>query len=882
MNRFLTILFAALTFSLLSLTAAAQNASIRGNVADKATGRNIAGAKVFLLSNGKLKKQTVTDASGNYVLDSLPYGTFDLECNNPAYNPQRFVGLLLKTGSMRLAYFKLTYNPEQLNSKKKRGAKDDIELIFTQSSLEAKQTAESTLSANTGGGEQQLDVPNTGYLISRDEILQRGYQYLFDVLEDIPEFEIQEKVHPEINNIVASRGVAGSGRWLIMQDGVRINSMIGSDIVISQNISVHAAKTIEIIMGASSAVYGADAFSGVINIVTFKGDELNSLQVQGSYGSYGTTDNTFLQGYGNKNKGFVIHSNYYRSNEPYMPKFYPAEYGWFDSLYTTNNQVMTSPFSTTDTTNLATPVQPYNISTYAFSFALKFHYKNLELGIITNTESHSSSTGYNYKYTLPIAGSQYMTGLNNIYLKHLWTTDKLSLQSSIQWNYYIVNPKSKFQNVYSAYQQAYKFSYEQHVLLRENFNYKFNEKHNLSAGFSFQSGKSLAKTTDLLRAWDRDLSAEEQGQYYIGTDIVTYTGDSLKIPVRMFEETRVSTGLFLQYHANLFDNKLLLTIGNRVDYIYNYHPFNNDTQAQSFLTNAPRLGVVYKPNPNFRIKFSFSTGVLTPPLQKTNAHYGSFSPSLDSLGRIVGLQPNFWRLPTPTNDANKLRPEYARSLELSTSYTRNDFFISANGYFNFLNNLYQSEIKTNLPFVEGDNSLIVPVAEISTSSAYGYVYGGMLRIDYRTFFDKAHNAELRTGISYAYVNGSIKDINDSSVDKTPFYNAPHTIKANLMFRYKKYSTSLRFIYRTKTVNEGFDTGLAVLQFGNEPFLLVNLFAQGQVFETKNKRFRIDAFVRVRNVLNSRYYNAGQPVAAQLQAVPQDPIRIVGGLQFYIK
>ena len=239
------------------------------------------------------------------------------------------------------------------------------------------------------------------------------------------------------------------------------------------------------------------------------------------------------------------------------------------------------------------------------------------------------------------------------------------------------------------------------------------------------------------------------------------------------------------------------------------------------------------------------------------------------------------RLTTPDED-KAVNPEKSRCFELSTSYTKGDLVFSANGYFNFLDDLFQTEIVTNTPLFEGDNSIIVPVAEITSASAFGYVYGGMAHIDYRIYFDKSQNIELRTGLSYAYVEGLIKDRNNVLSDRQPFYNAPHTVKANLMFRYKKYSASLRFIYRTRTVNEGFNTGTSVAQFGNDPFLLVNLFAHGQVFESKNQRFRVDAFLRVRNLLNSHYYNTGLPNAGRLQAVPQDPIRIVGGLQFYFK
>lgn len=862
--------------------AAAQDASIRGKVTDKTTGRNMAGAKVQLLLDGKVKKEVTTDAGGNYILDSLPYGTYDVECRNPAYTPQRMVGLQLKRSSLRLVFFKMTYNPALLTKvepKKGRKTAEEIEIHYTHASLQAKQNAETKIATTTE--EKQLDVPNTGYIITQDEIRGRGYQYLLDVLEDLPEFEIQEKVTPEHVNIIASRGIAGSGRWLIMQDGIRINSMVGSDVVIAQNILVATAQRIEVIVGPSSAIYGADAFSGVINIVTQDGAQINGGEVQASYGTYNTTANHLNIGYGKKDWSIAGFGHIYRSAEAYMPRLYPNEFGWYEEQYLQNSGMMESPFSD-DTVYLQRERERFDISTLGYSAGVRARYKDFEIGAMRNGEWHSSAMGYNYRYALPTQGSRYGTSLNNVYARHSWEGEKWSTQTSLQWNYWEIDPNSRFTNVYSGYQEAYKFGYETFFQGRASAGWKIHKNHHLSFGLSLMSGHSLARTSDLMYPWLRGWTIEEQEQYYIGSDTFNSEGDSLHILQRAFYEYRTTYGLFAQYQIKIKD-KLTITAGGRLDYIQTDlpTPLADGFLQYFYFLPAPRIGLVYKPTKELRLRLSYSTGILTPPFQKTHTHYGSFTPRVDGLGNVIGLQAGYWRLPTPNDDELQFA-EFSRCFEFSTSYSKNDFFFAANGYYNLLDNLFQNEIRTNMPFVEGDSSLLVPVAEIATSTAFGHVFGAMARVDYRMFLNKTNDMQLRMSLSYAFVSGWIGDQIEQQPDKLPFYNAPHTVKAGVFFDYKGFSSDLRFIYRTRTVNEGFGTGTGFAQYGNQPFLLVNLFAQYRAFTSKDEKLQLNAFLRIRNLLNNRYYHTGTPNAAQLSAVPQDPIRISVGVNFRFK
>ncbi len=56
----------------------------------------------------------------------------------------------------------------------------------------------------------------TVYVISRDQIKNRGYQNMLDILGDIPEVEIQRYGSPEFNQHISLRGVADKGKLICL------------------------------------------------------------------------------------------------------------------------------------------------------------------------------------------------------------------------------------------------------------------------------------------------------------------------------------------------------------------------------------------------------------------------------------------------------------------------------------------------------------------------------------------------------------------------------------------------------------------------------------------------------------------------------------------
>jgi len=121
------------------------------------------------------------------------------------------------------------------------------------------------------------EAPAITTVIRREEMRRWGYQSVEDVLEHVAGiYVIDDHILPN----VGIRGVSGglrseSGLVKVMIDGrsVAFRSTSGNWLGV-ELIPLSAIQQIEIIRGPASALYGADAFLGVINIVTRRPDQM--------------------------------------------------------------------------------------------------------------------------------------------------------------------------------------------------------------------------------------------------------------------------------------------------------------------------------------------------------------------------------------------------------------------------------------------------------------------------------------------------------------------------------------------------------------------------------------------------------------------------------
>lgn len=111
-------------------------------------------------------------------------------------------------------------------------------------------------------------TPSTVTVVTQQQITDRHYINLIDLLQDLPGFDIQKATDETRYHNITFRGHLGNNKFLILQNGIRIDSPTGEIIPVADNFPLYNAKQIEILYGPAAALYGADAFGGVINIIT--------------------------------------------------------------------------------------------------------------------------------------------------------------------------------------------------------------------------------------------------------------------------------------------------------------------------------------------------------------------------------------------------------------------------------------------------------------------------------------------------------------------------------------------------------------------------------------------------------------------------------------
>ncbi|MDE6000654.1 MAG: TonB-dependent receptor [Bacteroidaceae bacterium] len=136
----------------------------------------------------------------------------------------------------------------------------------------------------TGTGTQHLlkDAPVQTEVINSRMLRQFAGSSLSDILSGLTSsFAFNEG---DMGSQMQMNGL-GNNYILILIDGKRIHGNVGGENDLSL-IDPHNIEKIEIVKGASSALYGSDAIAGVVNIITKKHNEGLMAENTTRYGSY--------------------------------------------------------------------------------------------------------------------------------------------------------------------------------------------------------------------------------------------------------------------------------------------------------------------------------------------------------------------------------------------------------------------------------------------------------------------------------------------------------------------------------------------------------------------------------------------------------------------
>ncbi len=175
--------------------------------------------------------------------------------------------------------------------------------------------------------QKTTEAPASVSVVTQDEIKLYGYRTLADIVGSLSGFNVS---YDRNYSYLGVRGLNlgdNNSRMLLLVDGHRVNSTLNDSAAIGTDflLDVDLIDRVEVIRGPSAVLYGNNAFFGVINVITRKGEQVNGVEASGEYGGFDTYKLRFTAGKSFTNGvSFLLSGSYYDSagsEHLYYPQF---------------------------------------------------------------------------------------------------------------------------------------------------------------------------------------------------------------------------------------------------------------------------------------------------------------------------------------------------------------------------------------------------------------------------------------------------------------------------------------------------------------------------------------------------------------------------------
>jgi iron complex outermembrane receptor protein len=147
----------------------------------------------------------------------------------------------------------------------------------------------SIVSIATGTVQSLQRAPAVASVITAEDIASMGAQNLDEVLESVPGLHVS-RASVRYAPIYILRGITGgqtNPQTLILQNGIPVTTLFNGDRGSAWiDVPVENIARVEVIRGPGSALYGADALAGVINVITKTAADTPGSEAGGGMGSF--------------------------------------------------------------------------------------------------------------------------------------------------------------------------------------------------------------------------------------------------------------------------------------------------------------------------------------------------------------------------------------------------------------------------------------------------------------------------------------------------------------------------------------------------------------------------------------------------------------------
>ena len=253
LTRALAILLGLLSIPFVS--GAAHGATIKGTVYDP-SGRAVLNVRVSLLQSLVALDERQTNAKGEYQFEGLARGSYRLVANAPGFSAS--------TADV------------EIGVDQTRSVDLHLALSAVQQQVVVSASLEGALAPQLGASVST---------VSGQEIDDRAAQSVTDVLRGVPGVALDDSGRRGGATGAFIRG-GDSNYNLVMVDGIQLNEF-GGDFDFAP-LPADGVDHVEVTRGPESALFGSNAVTGVVNIVTRRGEGPPHFEVQAEGGNFTT------------------------------------------------------------------------------------------------------------------------------------------------------------------------------------------------------------------------------------------------------------------------------------------------------------------------------------------------------------------------------------------------------------------------------------------------------------------------------------------------------------------------------------------------------------------------------------------------------------------
>jgi len=463
------------------------------------------------------------------------------------------------------------------------------------------------------------EAPSVIYTISREEIIANGWTSVDEILNYIPGFESMITAGSDRLYNVRGIGSPFNSRILFMIDGINVaDAFHGGSSRSAKSFSFANIDRIEIITGPGSALYGAGAFSGIVNVIMKKADR-SGLGIKFCGGDHGARGVCSYVSYLNDNIGMRFYVNYQKDDGFTRP---------FDAYNTNKYQI----------------IDPQRMEHFGGIInALKYFTLNFNYGKHTREDG----IGFNFPHA---ALDMFAYGLyQNTYLSGSFPlSERIHLNTSL---YHRIADWVGEGDVYSPEQLA----------IHPKFKTAYAAGKYPNGGFSKPLRKSTLYGTDIFT----NIRASENLDFLVG--LAMEVTDVSEMEAGILSEPIVASAPAISNQRNHDLTSFVLMDGteNRVTYA-GYAQASIHLSDFSFFIGErydrysdiggslnPRLGIIYKPKDSFIIKLLNGQAFRAPGIRDLYAYKGGIPVS----GNRVFADSSWYK---------ELGPEISQTYELVT------------------------------------------------------------------------------------------------------------------------------------------------------------------------------------------------------------------------